>query len=237
MTLKERLAAIKASLAEAIRTGDAAPVLAGIEAAEADVVTPPPLPPVAATTNDAVLVALNGISDRLASLEKAEKDRADAIATADAAARAAAATVDAASAALITQYPGARAKEIAAHAEILAPGFKPDTAVTTADAAAATVDCATALCTCQRTALARAYASDGKAKEAIKAVLAGREPAFDTMEAATVDSVFTGAAVIVSAANNAVAAAKAGTADTALLTPAQRVMAGIEKTWATPANS
>ncbi|WP_249205088.1 DUF2213 domain-containing protein [Achromobacter sp. Marseille-Q0513] len=81
-------------------------------------------------------------------------------------------------------------------AEILAPGIKLPTfdskKVKTADA----------VCACQRKALETAYATDA-GRAAIDPFLAGRAPEFGTMDAASVSTIFNGAAALRRHQNNA----------------------------------
>ncbi|NIF39535.1 DUF2213 domain-containing protein [Burkholderia sp. Tr-862] len=94
-------------------------------------------------------------------------------------------------------YTGDSARLIAARAEILAPGVK----LPTLDGLK-TKDRAAALCKCQRRALDQAYETDvGRA--AIAPFLGRRAPDFDTMPAQVVDAIFTGAAELMRAKNNA----------------------------------
>ncbi|HDR9132643.1 TPA: DUF2213 domain-containing protein [Burkholderia vietnamiensis] len=94
-------------------------------------------------------------------------------------------------------YTGDSARLIAARAEILAPGVK----LPTLDGLK-TKDRAAALCKCQRKALDQAYETDvGRA--AIAPFLGRRAPDFDTLPAQVVDAIFTGAAELMRAKNNA----------------------------------
>ncbi|MBR8188279.1 DUF2213 domain-containing protein [Burkholderia vietnamiensis] len=94
-------------------------------------------------------------------------------------------------------YTGDSARLIAARAEILAPGVK----LPTLDGLK-TKDRAVALCKCQRRALDQAYETDvGRA--AIAPFLGRRAPDFDTLPAQVVDAIFTGAAELMRAKNNA----------------------------------
>ncbi|WP_175908334.1 DUF2213 domain-containing protein [Burkholderia sp. BCC1640] len=94
-------------------------------------------------------------------------------------------------------YTGDSARLIAARAEILAPGVK----LPTLDGLK-TKDRAAALCKCQRRALDQAYETD-TGRAAIAPFLGRRAPDFDTMPAQVVDSIFTGAAELMRAKNNA----------------------------------
>ncbi|PRG37094.1 DUF2213 domain-containing protein [Burkholderia multivorans] len=94
-------------------------------------------------------------------------------------------------------YTGDSARLIAARAEILAPGVK----LPTLDGLK-TKDRAAALCKCQRRALDQAYATDA-GRAAIAPFLGRRAPDFDTMPAPVVDAIFTGAAELMRAKNNA----------------------------------
>ncbi|MBY4751882.1 DUF2213 domain-containing protein [Burkholderia dolosa] len=94
-------------------------------------------------------------------------------------------------------YTGDSARLIAARAEILAPGVK----LPTLDGLK-TKDRAAALCKCQRRALDQAYETDA-GRAAIAPFLGRRAPDFDTMPATVVDAIFTGAAELMRAKNNA----------------------------------
>ncbi|WP_431207503.1 DUF2213 domain-containing protein [Burkholderia cepacia] len=94
-------------------------------------------------------------------------------------------------------YTGDAARLIPARAEILAPGVK----LPTLDGLK-TKDRAAALCRCQRKALDQAYETDA-GRAAIAPFLGGRAPDFDTMPARVVDTIFTGAAELMRAKNNA----------------------------------
>jgi hypothetical protein len=94
-------------------------------------------------------------------------------------------------------YTGDSARLIAARAEILAPGVK----LPTLDGLK-TKDRAAALCKCQRRALDQAYETDA-GRAAIAPFLGRRAPDFDTMPAQVVDAIFTGAAELMRAKNNA----------------------------------
>ncbi|RQZ78835.1 DUF2213 domain-containing protein [Burkholderia cepacia] len=94
-------------------------------------------------------------------------------------------------------YTGDSARLIPARAEILAPGVK----LPTLDGLKAK-DRAAALCRCQRKALDQAYETDA-GRAAITPFLGGRSPDFDTMPARVVDTIFTGAAELMRAKNNA----------------------------------
>jgi len=94
-------------------------------------------------------------------------------------------------------YTGDSARLIPARAEILAPGVK----LPTLDGLK-TKDRAAALCRCQRKALDQAYETDA-GRAAIAPFLGGRAPDFDTMPARVVDTIFTGAAELMRAKNNA----------------------------------
>ncbi|UXZ62331.1 hypothetical protein NUJ28_06330 [Burkholderia multivorans] len=94
-------------------------------------------------------------------------------------------------------YTGDSARLIAARAEILAPGVK----LPTLDGLK-TKDRAAALCKCQRRALDQAYETDA-GRAAIAPFLGRRAPDFDTMPAPVVDAIFTGAAELMRANNNA----------------------------------
>ncbi|HEF4749743.1 TPA: DUF2213 domain-containing protein [Burkholderia multivorans] len=94
-------------------------------------------------------------------------------------------------------YTGDSARVIAARAEILAPGVK----LPTLDGLK-TKDRAAALCKCQRRALDQAYETDA-GRAAIAPFLGRRAPDFDTMPAPVVDAIFTGAAELMRAKNNA----------------------------------
>ncbi|WP_322080201.1 DUF2213 domain-containing protein [Burkholderia cenocepacia] len=94
-------------------------------------------------------------------------------------------------------YTGDSARLIAARAEILAPGVK----LPTLDGLK-TKDRAVALCKCQRRALDQAYETDvGRA--AIAPFLGRRAPDFEALPAQVVDAIFTGAAELMRAKNNA----------------------------------
>ncbi|WP_107311339.1 DUF2213 domain-containing protein [Burkholderia metallica] len=94
-------------------------------------------------------------------------------------------------------YTGDSARLIPARAEILAPGVK----LPTLDGLK-TKDRAAALCRCQRKALDQAYETDA-GRAAIAPFLGGRAPDFDTMPARVIDTIFTGAAELMRAKNNA----------------------------------
>ncbi|PRH41090.1 hypothetical protein C6T65_17535 [Burkholderia vietnamiensis] len=94
-------------------------------------------------------------------------------------------------------YTGDSARLIAARAEILAPGVK----LPTLDGLK-TKDRAVALCKCQRRALDQAYETDA-GRAAIAPFLGRRAPDFDTLPAQVVDAIFTGAAELMRAKNNA----------------------------------
>ncbi|KWN75800.1 DUF2213 domain-containing protein [Burkholderia ubonensis] len=94
-------------------------------------------------------------------------------------------------------YTGDSARMIPARAEILAPGVK----LPTLDGLK-TKDRAAALCRCQRKALDQAYQTDA-GRAAIAPFLGRRAPDFDTMPARVVDTIFTGAAELMRATNNA----------------------------------
>ncbi|MCA8502170.1 DUF2213 domain-containing protein [Burkholderia multivorans] len=94
-------------------------------------------------------------------------------------------------------YTGDSARLIAARAEILAPGVK----LPTLDGLK-TKDRAAALCKCQRRALDQAYETDA-GRAAIAPFLGRRAPDFDAMPAQVVDAIFTGAAELMRAKNNA----------------------------------
>ncbi|KVV20305.1 hypothetical protein WK78_28890 [Burkholderia cepacia] len=94
-------------------------------------------------------------------------------------------------------YTGDSARQIAARAEILAPGVK----LPTLDGLK-TKDRAAALCKCQRRALDQAYETDA-GRAAIAPFLGRRAPDFGTMPAQVVDAIFTGAAELMRAKNNA----------------------------------
>lgn len=94
-------------------------------------------------------------------------------------------------------YTGDSARQIAARAEILAPGVK----LPTLDGLK-TKDRAAALCKCQRRALDQAYETDA-GRAAIAPFLGRRAPDFDTLPAQVVDAIFTGAAELMRAKNNA----------------------------------
>ncbi|WP_176317419.1 DUF2213 domain-containing protein [Burkholderia vietnamiensis] len=94
-------------------------------------------------------------------------------------------------------YTGDSARLIAARAEILAPGVK----LPTLDGLK-TKDRAAALCKCQRRALDQAYETDA-GRAAIAPFLGRRAPDFDTLPAQVVDAIFTGAAELMRAKNNA----------------------------------
>ncbi|WP_175825760.1 DUF2213 domain-containing protein [Burkholderia multivorans] len=94
-------------------------------------------------------------------------------------------------------YTGDSARVIAARAEILAPGVK----LPTLDGLK-TKDRAAALCKCQRRALDQAYETDA-GRAAIAPFLGRRAPDFDAMPAQVVDAIFTGAAELMRAKNNA----------------------------------
>ncbi|WP_334016374.1 DUF2213 domain-containing protein [Burkholderia cepacia] len=94
-------------------------------------------------------------------------------------------------------YTGDSAHLIAARAEILAPGVK----LPTLDGLK-TKDRAVALCKCQRRALDQAYETDA-GRAAIAPFLGRRAPDFDTLPAQVVDAIFTGAAELMRAKNNA----------------------------------
>ncbi|WP_261531240.1 DUF2213 domain-containing protein [Burkholderia multivorans] len=94
-------------------------------------------------------------------------------------------------------YTGDSARQIAARAEILAPGVK----LPTLDGLK-TKDRAAALCKCQRRALDQAYETDA-GRAAIAPFLGRRAPDFDAMPAQVVDAIFTGAAELMRAKNNA----------------------------------
>ncbi|WP_131754093.1 DUF2213 domain-containing protein [Burkholderia vietnamiensis] len=94
-------------------------------------------------------------------------------------------------------YTGDSARQIAARAEILAPGVK----LPTLDGLK-TKDRAVALCKCQRRALDQAYETDA-GRAAIAPFLGRRAPDFDTLPAQVVDAIFTGAAELMRAKNNA----------------------------------
>ncbi|WP_175984584.1 DUF2213 domain-containing protein [Burkholderia stabilis] len=94
-------------------------------------------------------------------------------------------------------YTGDSARMIPARAEILAPGVK----LPTLDGLK-TKDRAAALCRCQRKALDQAYQTDA-GRAAIAPFLGRRSPDFDTMPARAVDAIFTGAAELMRATNNA----------------------------------
>lgn len=148
-----------------------------------------------AETKDAVARALDGIGKRLdamdarlKALDEAEKEEAkdgddedeDRAKTGDAA-----------------PVTDAAFREVLALAEKLSPGLH----VPTFDAKAKPAATRDALCDCQRRALVTAYGTaDGR--KHIAPFLAGAEPAFLTMPAATVDMVFRGAAALAAARNN-----------------------------------
>jgi len=88
--------------------------------------------------------------------------------------------------------------DVAARAEILAPGFK----VPTFDAKADPKKANDALCGCKRKALDTAYATDD-GRKAIEPFLAGRTADFGKMSCAALDSVFVGASELMRQANNA----------------------------------
>lgn len=90
-----------------------------------------------------------------------------------------------------------RFRDAVARAEIIAPGLRLPT--TDAKATAKTIDAA--VCSCQRKALATAYATDA-GKQAIDPFLGGAEPTFDTMSPAALQAVFVGASELVRARNN-----------------------------------
>ncbi|CAN0620525.1 putative bacteriophage protein [Burkholderia multivorans] len=94
-------------------------------------------------------------------------------------------------------YTGDSARRIPARAEILAPGVK----LPTLDGMK-TKDRAAALCRCQRKALDQAYQTDA-GRAAIAPFLGSRTPDFDTMPARVLDTIFTGAAELMRATNNA----------------------------------
>ncbi|WP_176321438.1 DUF2213 domain-containing protein [Burkholderia vietnamiensis] len=94
-------------------------------------------------------------------------------------------------------YTGDSARLIAARAEILAPGVK----LPTLDGLE-TKDRAVALCKCQRRALDQAYETDA-GRAAIAPFLGRRAPDFEALPAQVVDAIFTGAAELMRAKNNA----------------------------------
>lgn len=94
-------------------------------------------------------------------------------------------------------YTGDSARLIAARAEILAPGVK----LPTLDGLK-TKDRAVALCKCQRRALDQAYETDA-GRAAIAPFLGRRAPDFEALPAQVVDAIFTGAAELMRAKNNA----------------------------------
>lgn len=105
-------------------------------------------------------------------------------------------------------YTGDAAAKIPARAEILAPGVK----LPTLDGLK-TKDRVAALCRCQRKALDQAYQTEA-GRAAIDPFLGGRNPDFDTMPARALDTIFTGAAELMRAKNNAgTGAGKATTRD------------------------
>ena len=91
-----------------------------------------------------------------------------------------------------------RFRDAVARAEIIAPGLRLPT--TDAKATAKTIDAA--VCSCQRKALATAYATDA-GKQAIEPFLGGAEPTFDTMGPAALQAIFVGASELMRAKNNA----------------------------------
>lgn len=91
-----------------------------------------------------------------------------------------------------------RFRDAVSRAEIISPGIRMPT--TDAKATAKTIDAA--VCSCQRKALAAAYATD-TGKKAIDPFLGGGEPTFDTMDAATLQAAFIGASELMRANNNA----------------------------------
>lgn len=90
-----------------------------------------------------------------------------------------------------------RFRDAVSRAEILSPGIRMPT--TDAKATAKTIDAA--VCSCQRKALAAAYATDA-GKKAVEPFLGGGEPTFDAMDAATLQAVFVGASELMRAQNN-----------------------------------
>lgn len=97
----------------------------------------------------------------------------------------------------VNLYTGDCARLIAARAEIIAPGVK----LPTLDGLK-TKDRAAALCRCQRRALDQAYQTDA-GRAAIAPFLGSRAADFDTMPARVVDTIFTSAAELMRAKNNA----------------------------------
>ncbi|MBA4220173.1 MAG: hypothetical protein C0458_05520 [Methylobacterium sp.] len=91
-----------------------------------------------------------------------------------------------------------RFRDAVARAEIIAPGLRLPT--TDAKATAKAMDAA--VCSCQRKALATAYATDA-GKQAIEPFLGGAEATFDTMDPAALQTVFVGASELMRAKNNA----------------------------------
>jgi hypothetical protein len=91
-----------------------------------------------------------------------------------------------------------RFRDAVSRAEILSPGIRMPT--TDAKATVKTIDAA--VCSCQRKALAAAYATDA-GKKAVDPFLGGGEPTFDAMDAASLHAVFVGASELMRASNNA----------------------------------
>lgn len=101
----------------------------------------------------------------------------------------------------------ALATRTAAQAEILSPGYK----IPTFDAKGDLVATVDHLCTCQRDALVKAYATDA-GKKVIENII-GPSPDFAKMTADAVGSTFFGASALMAALNNSSIAALAGVGD------------------------
>lgn len=220
---------LKAALAEKIRTGDAdgaAQLITDAEDARVAELA-------AASTGDAQTVTLDAatlavitqLGERMTAIESGIAAQATADAEAAAAAELAAQQTATADADLVTLYPASRLQDIASKAEILSPGFT----MPTVDATA-TADCANAMCSCQRSVLAKSYAGDGKA--AIDVILAGRTLDTENMDAPTIDGIFNAAAAIRALQNNTVDSTKHhphGYAAPA--NPVERLKQGIASAW------
>lgn len=188
---------IETSHGATLDVNDLALRLTAIEArVPADVLPSAGITADAAAIRTAVTEAIAPLALRLSAIETAERDRSAAI-TAEATRRAAAAVT--ADAAMVALYPVTRIADLAASTEILAPGFRPSVPMV---ATGTTADCASAMCGCQRGALAASYATDA-GKKAIDVVLAGRSADFASMDAITVDTIFNASAAIRAAQNNA----------------------------------
>lgn len=98
-----------------------------------------------------------------------------------------------------TDAARARFRDAISRAEILSPGLRLPTL--DAKSTAKTID--EAVCTCQRRALAAAYATDA-GKSAIAPFLNGKEAAFDSMGPADLSVAFIGASELVKSRNNGV---------------------------------